>query len=184
MGTRHGLAETALAYWRDYAVAGLGMVAVFGSLSIPAAAVVWTAYPDGKSLFVLGVLSLSVHMGAAYVRDVQTGEYDPSENTDFVLEHALLVTGVLLLYVTPLILTGTIGGLYVGQATGAPLVGLVVALYYPVVDHELLRRGVPSPSVLPLLGLFGVLHAVGLCRDVSPQQVIRRFRQRPPMPRI
>ena len=53
---------------------------------------------------------------------------------------------------------------------------------YPVVDYELVRRGVPSPSILPLLGLFGLLHAIGLCRDVSPQQVIRRFRRRPPMP--
>lgn len=184
MSTRHGLAETALAYWRDYAVAGLGSVLLFGLLSIPAAVIVWTTHPTAKSLFVLAVLSLSIHMAAAFVRDVQTGDYEPGENADFVHEQTLLVTGVLLLYVTPLILTGTIGGLYVGQATGAPLVGLVVALYYPVVDHELLRRGAPSPSVLPLLGLFGILHAIGLCRDVSPQQVIRRFRQRPPMPRI
>lgn len=184
MSTRHGLVETALAYWRDYVIAGLGMVTVVGLLSIPAAVVVWTAYPTAESLFVLAVLSLSIHMGAAYVRDVQDGEYEPGEGTDFVVEHALLVTGVLLLYVTPLVLTGAIGGWYVGQTTSTPLVGLVVALYYPVVDYELLRRGVPSPSLLPLLGLFGLLHAIGLCRGVSPQQVIRRFRRRPPMPRI
>lgn len=184
MSNRHGLAETALAYWRDYVVAGLGMIAVLGLLSIPAAVIVWTTHPESKPLFVLAVLSLSVHMGAVYVRDVRTGEYEPGENTDFVLKHELLVTGVLLLYVTPLALTGAIGGWYVGQVTSAPLVALVVALYYPVVDNELLRRGVLSPSVFPVLGLFAVLHAIGLCRNISPQQIIRHFRRQPPMPRI
>lgn len=184
MSTRHSLRETAVAYWQDYVTAGLGMVVVFALLSIPASVVVWTAYPAAIDLVVLAVLSLGLHMGAAYVRDVRSGAYEPGEDADFVWEHALVVVGVLVLYATPLVGVGAIGGQYVASTVGAPLVGLAIALYYPVVDHELLRRGVPSPSVLPLLGLFGLLHAIGLCREVSPRQVIRRFRRRPPMPRM
>lgn len=184
MSTRYSLTKTAFAYWRDYAVAGLGMVTVFALLSIPAAVVVWTEYPAAKSLFVLAVLSFGLHMGAAFIRDVRQGEYEPSENAEVFFENAFLVLGILVLYVFPLILLAAIGGIYVGQTSGAPLIGLGVALYYPVADYELLKRGVPTPSSLPVLGLFALLHTIGLCRDISPQQVIRRFRRRPPMLRM
>jgi len=180
MSTRHSLRKTAFAYWRDYAVGGVGTFVVFAVLSIPAAVTVWTGYPAAIDLFVLAVLSLVVHTGAAFVRDVQTGAYEPND-PNIAFDHTAIVFGVLFLYVTPLVVAGSVGGQYVGQLVGAPLVGLAIALYYPVVDYELVRRGVPSPSVLPLLGLFGLLHAIGICRDVSPQQVIRRFRRRPPM---
>lgn len=184
MSTQHSLTKTALTYWHEYAFAGLGMVTMFLIFSIPTAAIVWTAYPAAGPLFVLTVFSLSVHMGAAFVRDVQTGEYEPGENRDFVLKHVLLVTGTLLVYVNLLVMTGAIGGWYVGNIVNAPFAGLLVALYYPVADYELHRRGIPSPAVLPLLGLFGLLHAIGLCRDISPQQVIQHFRRRPPMLRM
>lgn len=186
MSTRshYGLTETALAYWRDYAVTGIGMVAVFALLSVPAAVAVWIAFPSANSLFVLAVLSLGLHMGAAFVRDVRQGEYEPSEDAEFFFENAFLLLGILVLYVVPLTLVAAIGGDYVRVKTGAQLLGLGVALYYPVVDYELLKRGAPTPSALPVLGLFTLLHAIGLCRNISPQQVIRRFRQRPPMPRL
>jgi len=182
MSTRHSLRKTALAYWRDYVVAGVAAFVVFAALSIPAAIAVWAIHPEAIDLFALAVLSLALHTGAAFVRDVQSGAYEPEDDPDIVFDHIAIVAGILLLYVTPLVVTGVAGGQYVGQVVGAPLVGLAIAMYYPVVDYELVRRGVPSPSILPLLGLFGLLHAIGLCRDVSPQQVIRRFRRRPPMP--
>lgn len=182
MSTRHSLRKTAFAYWRDYAVAGVSTFIVFAALSIPAAVAVWTAYPAAIDLFVLAVVSLVLHTGAAFVREVQTGAYEPNDDADIAFDHTAIVLGVLFLYVTPLVVAGAVGGQSVGQVTGTPLVGLAIALYYPVVDFELVRRGLPSPGVLPLLGLFGLLHAIGLCRDVSPQQVIRRFRRRPPMP--
>lgn len=184
MSTRHSLTETAFTHWRDYAIAGIGMVTTFALLSIPAAVLVWTIFPAAKSLFVLAVLSFGLHMSAAFVRDVQTGTYEPNESAEFVLEHAVLALGILLLYVLPLTSVAAVGGIYVEQAGGASLLGLGVALYYPVADYELLKRGVPTPSSLPVLGLFAVLHAIGLCRGISPQRVIRRFRRRPPMSRM
>lgn len=183
MSTRHGLGGTALAYWREYASAGLGAVTASALLSIPAAGVVWGFFPDTGPLFVLAVLSFGLHLGAAFVRDVWRGEYEPGENTDVVLENTFSVIGILVLYVGPLMLLASVGGLHVGRLSGASLLGLAVALYYPVGDYELLKRGIPTPSSLPVFGLFALLHAVGLCRDVSPKQVIRRFRRRPPMPR-
>lgn len=184
MSTRHSLTKTAFAYWQHYAIAGLGMIAAFALLSVPAVAIVWMGYPAAKALTVLAVLSFSLHTAAAFVRDVQQEEYEPGENADFVLGNVLLVLGIVVLYVVPLITTAAISGAYLSQTMGVPLVGLGVVLYYPVVDYELLKRGVPTPSSLPVLGLFALLHAIGLCRDISPQRVIRRFRRRPPMPRL
>lgn len=148
-----GFPTVATHFWRDYLSSSVGMglyVLMTGALG---ALVTMLVAPDFLLYYILGGVSLALHMTGMFISDVWKGRYDPSQ-TSFSSGIAQLLMFITLgVYTSSVLLIGT-AGLSFGQSLGLPaLAGVLFVAYYPVADITAMRRGLYSPGGLMIIAL-------------------------------
>lgn len=181
MNTSTGLVGTAVRYWKDFALLGGGTFIGVILLSPVAIAAIYTFYRQGIGFLMIAIVSLALHLGAMYVRDVRRDDCDPDESVEDSTDEILPVYLMLMGYFTPVLLLASIGSVQLRVITNSSFAALLFALYYPLVDFEIIKRYDVSLGGFPLAALFLVLHTVGLLRGISLDTFIEDFRRDPPM---
>jgi len=163
-----GLSATARRFWSSFirAAVGMGLFLVFtGAIG---ALLVFVFLPDVLWLFLIAAGSFALHSGGLYIRDVNRGQYDPGQ-TEFTSWLYLFAVVVVLGFMeSTVLLLGTAGAYAIIEYTTLPLFAAIgVAIYYPVVDVLLSRRGVWTPgAVVMLLSSHAVATVLNFRRSV------------------
>lgn len=176
-----GFPAVAKQYWRDYALATLGFAISLVFTGAVGALAIVTLLPAATGFFVLAAVSLVLHWGALFIRDVYSGEYEPNQTT-FSSTTALFATIVIIgVFETVLLLIASVGGYAVSELLGGPaLVAGAVAAYYPVSDIVLATRGWKTPGKIAAIATFLVVNTVlNIHRSVVDVIPIFGTRRRP-----
>lgn len=180
MTSSNSLVGLAVRYWLDFYRFGLvAFVSVLG-IAIPAGLTVFYGFRAGFGFFLLAVLSWGVHLAAKYTREVRRGSVDISQKSGSTVENNLTVLGVVVSYFTFVLLGTSIVTHQLAVATSSSLIAIIFALYYPVLDFEIVCRYKKSLGSLPILLLFRGFDKLGVVEDISPDETITAFVQNPP----
>jgi len=156
-----GLDAVARHYWQSYlkSVAGMGSVLLItGSL---AAVVVLVALPEAVWYLVAAGVTYVLHSAGFLVRDIWTGDFEPSQSTFSSSKEFIALIVILGALTSTILLIGSVGGYVLTSVVGLPaVVGAGFAMYYAVVDLVLTRRGWWTPGVVVMLGVAYAIAAV------------------------
>jgi len=170
----------ARAYWRYYtlAVIGLGLVTLFvggvGGL------LVTTMIPGYEWYYGLAAVSLILHISAVAVRDMLSGEYDPSQTTYSSGKQILALVVLIGFMFTAFLLIATAGAYLIVQQGLPVAVAAVFAAYYPIADNQLSQRGIWTPVDVIMVVLTELLvQVLNIRQSILDAVPIFRKRRRP-----
>lgn len=176
----NGLAQTAVKYWTNlYKHGSVALLSIIG-VSVPSIVLVFVYQNRALELLAISIISCGIHLSAMYAKDVHLNNHDPNNNPESSREEKLIIGTILLLYFTPVMLITVSISQYVHSNYAIPSVALLIALYYPVIDFEFIRRYRKSLGGTPVLLFLWSLHNLGLLNNLSLNETLEKFLQKPP----
>lgn len=176
-----GLPAVARRYWRDFTYAFIGSITLVLFTGAFAAVVVLTLLPAAKWYFLIAVVSFVVHFAALFVKDVWTGEYDPSQSTMYTAAAFLALVMILGTTFSTMLLIGTIIGYFLSIVFGdLVIIGVATAAYYPVLEVLLIRQGVKTPGGLVFQGTaLAIMTVINIHKSIAEALPVIGRQRRP-----
>lgn len=156
-----GLPSIARRYWNDYSYAVLAMATLILFTGAIGAVVILTFIPAAKWFFLIGSVSFVLHSAALFLRDVWTGEYEPSQTTFSSVTELLALVVILGTVFSTILLIGSAGSYLLAEVFAWPkIVGVALAAYYPVIEIILMRHYKYTPGSIVFVGAVLAVSAV------------------------
>lgn len=175
-----GIPSLAKEFWADYTAALIGaglLVLIAGSAG---GLFISQLFPNALPFYTIAAVSLVIHFAAMFLKDVWAGEYEPSQSTwaNPALIFAVIV--ILGVQISGILLISTGAALAIVYFTNLnPIIAVIVAAFYPVVDFALIRSEIMTPGLLLAVGALLIVEAVFNIRDTVAELIPvlgRRYR--------
>jgi len=167
-----GLPRLVKQYWLALAIFLGGTAALHFVLALPAIGGAALLRPEVYSFVTVAFLGWVVMYIGDTSQILRESETDLlSTITDELTIKVTLIFMALIAIYLNVALTIAAGTGVLLTATGAPGIGFLVALLYPIADFRLTRQWY-SPASIGLIVVLSLLHAIGLLRDVTARAVL------------
>lgn len=165
----------AIDYWKHFLIFGLKTFYYIILASIVSIVLIYVYYPWAKYFLLLTILSTGLHISAIYVSAVRGSDkkQDVYGENDFM--NTLIMTVMMSVYFTPLLFVSPLLSSYIDGVYGMSVIGLLLSLYYPVIDFQIIRKYRISPGGIPAVIIFKGLSKMGFVSNVDLLEIIGKF---------
>lgn len=156
------LVRRIIGFWRDFYLCGSKIFLLVLVASIPSILLIYFSYPKGIEFITLSVLSCGIYLATLYTRDQNKNTENRERKQKTRKKQAGTYLGILTLYFTFNFLISTYIAQQVHDLSNIRFLAVLLALYYPVIDFDLIYDHKKSLGGIPLLLLFRGFRRLGL----------------------